>query len=62
MFICQLMPSNGKDLLRENGAQVLEFSGDFGEAITAGRKKTNADPNGYLSMMKTHVIYFLAIV
>ncbi|MFD2760793.1 D-serine ammonia-lyase [Lentibacillus juripiscarius] len=36
-----------KDLLRENGAQVLEFSGDFGEAITAGRKKTNADPNGY---------------
>ncbi|RYG71832.1 D-serine ammonia-lyase [Lentibacillus lipolyticus] len=36
-----------KDLLREKGAHVLEFSGDFSEAIAAGRAKTNADPYGY---------------
>ncbi|QKY69142.1 D-serine ammonia-lyase [Lentibacillus sp. CBA3610] len=36
-----------KDLLRENGAEVLEFEGDFGEAISAGREKTRAAPNGY---------------
>ncbi|ALX47894.1 D-serine ammonia-lyase [Lentibacillus amyloliquefaciens] len=36
-----------KDLLRENGAEVLEFEGDFSEAILAGREATEADPNGY---------------
>lgn len=36
-----------KNLLREKGAKVLEFSGDFGEAITAGRRATIADPKGY---------------
>src|SRR5699024_4795731 len=36
-----------KDLLRKNGAEVLEFEGDFSEAISAGREKTIADPKGY---------------
>ena len=36
-----------KDLLRENGAEVIEFDGDFSVAIHAGRKETCADPNAY---------------
>jgi len=36
-----------KDLLREKGAEVIEFGGDFSEAILTGRQKTNADPMGY---------------
>lgn len=36
-----------KDLLREKGAEVLEFEGDFGEAITIARKKTNEDEMAY---------------
>ncbi len=36
-----------KDLLREKGAIVHEFDGDFSEAIAAGRKETKANPNGY---------------
>jgi D-serine dehydratase len=36
-----------KDLLRQKGANVVEFDGDFSEAILAGRQKTNADPMGY---------------
>jgi D-serine dehydratase len=36
-----------KDLLREKGVTVYEFAGDFGEAISAGRQKTLADPKAY---------------
>lgn len=36
-----------KDLLRDKGVEVIEFGGDFSEAILAGRQKTNADPMGY---------------
>ncbi|MCL6573068.1 MAG: D-serine ammonia-lyase [Bacillus sp. (in: Bacteria)] len=36
-----------KDLLREKGATVIEFTGDFGEAILAGRQQTKKNPNGY---------------
>ncbi|WP_244535647.1 D-serine ammonia-lyase [Lentibacillus halodurans] len=36
-----------KDLLRAKGAEVLELEGDFSKAISAGREKTMADPNGY---------------
>ncbi|GAB4073630.1 D-serine ammonia-lyase [Barrientosiimonas marina] len=36
-----------KDLLREKGAHVLEYKGDFGKAIAAGREETNANPKGY---------------
>ncbi len=36
-----------KELLRKKGAKVLEFQGDFSEAIFVGRQQTNADPKGY---------------
>lgn len=36
-----------KDLLRSKGAEVIEFAGDFSEAILAGRQETNADPMAY---------------
>jgi D-serine dehydratase len=36
-----------KDLLRSKGVQIIEFAGDFSEAILAGRQKTNADPMAY---------------
>lgn len=36
-----------KNLLRERGATVVEFAGDFSEAILTGRKKTQADPMAY---------------
>lgn len=36
-----------KDLLRENGVQVIEFEGDFSIAITAGREETKANPKAY---------------
>src|SRR5690554_908565 len=36
-----------KSLLRKRGAEVVEFAGDFSEAIRTGRKKTQADPMGY---------------
>lgn len=36
-----------KDLLRSKGATVMEFEGDFSEAILAGRQKTQSDPMGY---------------
>ena len=36
-----------KDLLREKGAIVIEFDGDFSEAILAGREQTKADPNAH---------------
>lgn len=36
-----------KNLLRQKGAKVLEFEGDFSEAIDNGRRSTNANPKGY---------------
>ena len=36
-----------KDMLRVKGATVHEFSGDFSEAILAGRQQTAKDPTGY---------------
>lgn len=36
-----------KDLLRSRGANVIEFEGDFGEAISNGRRTTLSDPKGY---------------
>lgn len=36
-----------KELLREKGATVHEFKGDFSEAIYVGRQKTINDPMGY---------------
>lgn len=36
-----------KDLLKEKGVKVVEFSGDFSEAILAGRQQTKADSMAY---------------
>lgn len=36
-----------KKLLRSKGATVIEYAGDFGEAITEGRRATIANPKGY---------------
>lgn len=36
-----------KDLLREKGAAVVEFEGDFSEAILSGREETLAKPDAY---------------
>lgn len=36
-----------KDLLRQKGVRVVEFEGDFGIAINAGRKETLAKPDAY---------------
>ncbi len=36
-----------KNLLRQKGATVHEFTGDFSEAISAGRQKTIQDPKAY---------------
>lgn len=36
-----------KELLREKGVTVVEFAGDFSEAMFAGRQLTLNDPNAY---------------
>lgn len=36
-----------KKLLRAEGVEVVEFEGDFSEAMYEGRKRTLADKNGY---------------
>lgn len=36
-----------KSLLRSKGVRVVEFTGDFSEAVTAGREETLQLPNGY---------------
>lgn len=36
-----------KNLLRQKGAQIIEFEGDFEEAVNEGRRRTIADPRGY---------------
>ncbi|MDN5709663.1 MAG: D-serine ammonia-lyase [Planococcus sp. (in: firmicutes)] len=36
-----------KELLRKKGVRVVEFSGDFSEAVTTGREETLHLPNGY---------------
>lgn len=36
-----------KELLREKGAVVKEYSGDFSQAVESGRKESDADPSSY---------------
>lgn len=49
--VCVYMSADAKEwkknLLRSKGAIVKKFSGDFSEAIDAGRRITLADPKGY---------------
>ena len=36
-----------KDLLRERGAKVVEYEGDYGAAVEQGRAESDADPMSY---------------
>ena len=36
-----------KALLRQRGVQVVEYEGDYSEAVAQGRKNSDADPNSY---------------
>lgn len=36
-----------KDLLRKKGATVIEYDGDYGEAVKSGREKSDANPKSY---------------
>lgn len=36
-----------KDLLRRRGATVVEYEGDYGEAVACGRRRSDADPSSY---------------
>lgn len=36
-----------KDLLRQKGATVIEYDGDYGAAVEAGRARSDADPASY---------------
>lgn len=36
-----------KDLLRQKGAHVVEYDSDFSNAVTQGRKNSDADPTSY---------------
>ena len=36
-----------KDKLRQNGVTVIEYDGDYGEAVIHGRQRSDADPTSY---------------
>ena len=36
-----------KDRLRNKGVQVIEYAGDYGNAVAEGRKRSEADPSSY---------------
>ncbi len=36
-----------KQLLRQHGVQVLEYAGDYSQAVAQGRKNSDADPRSY---------------
>ncbi|MBO4411683.1 MAG: D-serine ammonia-lyase, partial [Lachnospiraceae bacterium] len=36
-----------KDYLRSHGVTVVEYEGDYGEAVARGRAESDADPNSY---------------
>ena len=36
-----------KDKLRDNGVEVFEYDGDYGQAVASGRQQVEQDPYGY---------------
>ncbi len=48
-----------KDLLRSKGVRVVEYGGDYGEAVKNGRAEAQKDPKGYFVDDENSVSLFL---
>lgn len=48
-----------KDLLRQRGAEVVEYDDDYSKAVEVGRKNSDADPNSYFVDDENSVTLFL---
>jgi len=48
-----------KDLLRERGATVIEYEGDYGAAVERGRAESDADPMSYFVDDESSAALFL---
>ena len=48
-----------KDLLRQRGAEVVEYADDYSKAVEVGRKNSDADPNSYFVDDENSVTLFL---
>lgn len=48
-----------KDLLRQRGAEVVEYADDYSKAVEVGRKNSDADPKSYFVDDENSVTLFL---
>lgn len=48
-----------KDLLRSKGVQVMEYAGDYSEAVKEGRKRSDANPMSYFVDDENSVSLFM---
>lgn len=48
-----------KDLLRQRGAEVVEYDDDYSKAVEVGRKNSDADPNSYFVDDENSVTLFM---